>query len=582
MASSQLLLAYAFHEPEQEDRIAVRLRHADRHLGELFRPALTRTAKGDGRSGLMTWTPVDSSMGWESVASGQDRLTAWLHLPSVAGPAERQSADEIADRLLNGRLALRDLAAPFGLVRWTPGRLDIVNDALGLVRLFQFEFAEATVWSTRPGLAHVFMGIAPAKNEFAWSGMASVGWSLDAATQLGEGRQVPPAHRITVLDSGMTTEDHFAQWFTQARHIEVGLEDNVRDMRSVLLTSRLWRDSPTADLSGGMDSRTVAAVGITCGAVDKVRTLATDHGEVQTAQRLVELAGSAVHHTIVRPAEGRTAPNMPFGERLAAQHRAWEGRYLATSAFNAAVFSGFRTSHAARFNGLGGEFAAGGQLARASSHELLMSSPPGVALDRLAAMVRGGLGITPSALESTVTGLERMVPAAGRLGLGSALGVLDLTYMIERMPYWSNVYASAATLTPLFAASLLAVGVQHAGAPAPPGELQHGIIRTAFPDWAEVPFYSPTRTTRAVPFVWQTAEWSAVKDYLDDRVGSTSNFDPDLVAEAARAADEGRAGKREEFLFHRLLWELTFSDYVVEVGRQARAVARELASEPSV
>lgn len=579
MASSQLLLAYAFHETQTPARLAVRVRHAERHLAALFRPALAQTGVGDGRSGLLTWTPADSSTGWEPVVASEDRLTAWLHVPSLAGSGESwATADGIADRLLDGRIALADLAAPFGLVRWDAGRLDVVNDALGLVRLFQFEFPGGTVWTTRPGLAHVFMGLPPTMNDDAWRGMASVGWALDGATHLGEGRQVPPAHHVTVLATGRTTRDRFVDWFRMARTSQTGLAGNVRDMQAVMLTSRLWRDAPTADLSGGMDSRTVAAVGITSGAVRELRTVATDHGEVETAQRLVELADGAVNHTIISPADGRAAPDVPFTDRLAAQHHAWEGRYLASSAFNATVFNGFRTAHAARFNGLGGEFAAGGNFARESSHELLMGSPPGVALDRLAGMVRAGLGITRSSLDATVAGFERMVPRAAELGLGTALGVLDLTYMTERMPYWSNVYATAATLTPLFAASLLAVGVQHAGAPAPPGELQRGIIRTALPVWSEVPFYKPTRKTRAVPFLWETAEWPAVKAYCSDRVSASTNFDPDIVMEAVHAAEEGLAGKPQEFLFHRLLWELTFADHVANVGRQAHAVARELAA----
>lgn len=579
MSSSQLVLAYSFCQPQPRDQLEIRARHASSHLSGLFRAELRMVAAGDGRSGLIAWTPTDTAVGWKAVVTDDSRATVWLHVPSAAGLRESWATEDgLADQLLGGGLRAGDLAAPFGLLRWSAGQLDIANDVLGLVRLFQMEFDNARIWTTRPGLAHVFMGVEPTTNDLAWTGMASVGWALNGMTQLGHGRQLPPASRITVTADGTRTSigDGFAQWFTDARRTVVTPDDNVRDMRALLHTSRFWRDEPVADLSGGKDSRAVAAVGLTSGAVRHVRTVATDHGEVDTAQRLVALVGGSVRHTIIRPAGSRTVPATAFLERLLARHRAWEGRYLATSAFNAPLFTGFRTEQSARLNGLGGEFVAGAFFASGHWSERLSGAGPQKALDRLAATAGGGLGVSDDAVAATIAGLQWLVPFASDIEAPSALAVLDLCYMLERMPYWSNTYATGSTLAPLLAASLLTVGAQHVGAAAPDGQVHLSIIRAAIPSWAEVPFYKPTRAGRAVPFIWETTEWAAVKSYLGKRLDRSMHHDPDAVRDALRAGDDLTGGKKQEFLFHRLLWELTFLEYVEELRRDAAGTAREL------
>ena len=203
MSSSQLVLAYSFRQPQPRDQLDVRARHASNHLSGLFQAGLRMASAGDGRSGLIAWMPTDTAVGWNAVVADGSRATVWLHVPSAAGLRESWATEDgLADQVLGGGLGAGDLAAPFGLLRWSAGQLDIANDVLGLVRLFQMEFDNARVWTTRPGLAHVFMGVEPTTNDLAWTGMASVGWALNGMTQLGHGRQLPPASRITVRAEG--------------------------------------------------------------------------------------------------------------------------------------------------------------------------------------------------------------------------------------------------------------------------------------------------------------------------------------------------------------------------------------------
>ena len=67
-----------------------------------------------------------------------------------------------------------------------------------------------------------------------------------------------------------------------------------------------------------------------------------------------------------------------------------------------------------------------------------------------------------------------------------------------------------------------------------------------------------------------------MKSYLGKRLDRSMHHDPDAVRDALRAGDDRTGGKKQEFLFHRLLWELTFLEYVAELRRDAAGTAREL------
>src|SRR5699024_2544746 len=74
--------------------------------------------------------------------------------------------------------------------------------------------------------------------------------------------------------------------------------DGARDMMRSLGIASWLPGKPTADLSGGKDSRVTAAAAIRAGIVDTVRTVNPDTGEVDTARGLLRLADEPVEHRI--------------------------------------------------------------------------------------------------------------------------------------------------------------------------------------------------------------------------------------------------------------------------------------------
>ena len=479
-----------------------------------------------------------------------------------SGVDERQLAEELFD----GSLSAGDLAAPFTVVRWRKGRLDIMNDMLGLVRLFHYEFDGGDIWSTRMGLAHVFMGELPKPNPLAWAGMAALGWAPGGATQLGSGKQVEGGVRISAgSESGrhdVRYKQTFAEWMDRARFsAEPSPRENVRDMESLMSTATRWPESPVGDLSGGKDSRLVSAMGIRSGAISTVRTIATDEGEVRTAKLLVQLLDTPVRHRIT----DRSDPFIPGGdfvERLSSQHSAWEGRFLATSGFNSPQFKGFQTARKAKFNGLGGEVLAGGSFYSGATRTRMMDATSSAAQDRLVRMTNSlGYGTSLSAKQQVNDYTSDFVKKAEGEGASTAAAVLDYFYTRDRMPNWSNTFTDEKTICPLFASSLLVWGARSTGNPVPDGTFHMKMLREALPAWADVPFYKPDGKSRITPFVWESADWSKVLKHVEAGAERSEFIDTVQSRKILEKVRSGEGSKQEEVFIHRVLWEDSFADY---------------------
>jgi len=585
-------MTYVLRENESSEALAKRIYHSGEHLASIgFSPEPTLQVQ-DENSGMVAWSYSTGASHGAYVVHQPDGALAYLHQSSSAvHPVGSTDKSELAAGVLSGTVDIGSLTPPFAVLRWMRGRIDIANDMLGLVRLFHFSFPGAEVWTTRAGLAHVFMGIAPRMNQSAWAGMATVGWAPNGVTQLGEGRQVPGGARIRAQRDAagrviIESDSVFPDWFTRNRAMPLPTPAQmVEDMREAMRSATVWPQEPVADLSGGRDSRLIAAVGISGGTVKTVRTVRTDYGEVETAQQLVAAVAGAVDHMIVDPVTTGPAPGS-VRERLFTHHMAWEGRYLASAGVLSRSFRGFRPRVSAVFNGLGGEVLAGGALWPGAWRERLASSPATAAVDRISAMANAQEGTTEGAREETVAQLRRYVPKAESLGVPTGGAVMDLLYAGDRMPNWVNTFTGTDVLVPLFAPSLLIQAVHSVGHPIPDGALHESLIAGAIPQWRGIPFYKPVGHSRiARPRVWEYDSWPEASRAFEEGVGKSTQFTGQAVDFVRRQIFDSKAAKTAETVIYRVLWESTFSDYVESVKDAAEKCARDVASasgEPSV
>ncbi|MBO0924928.1 hypothetical protein J1G44_20250 [Cellulomonas sp. zg-ZUI199] len=536
---------------------------------------------GDTISGLVTWRTPGTAVDWRSGVQRATDAVAWVHVPSLQAGVTDADEGELADAVLDGALDVARVAPPFAAVRWRPRSVELRNDLFGLVRLFHFSMADGDVWSTRMGLAHVFMGERPHRNPQAWAGMATIGWAPGGSTQIGAGRHLRGGThvRATAGDGGIRVDEraHFAEWLQGVRGVPVPPDESVvADMRTVMASALRWPEPPRADLSGGKDSRLIAAVGVSSGAVRTVRTVNSDHGEVETARRLVSASPFAVTHLVTEKRPVETTDDRWL--TLVSQHAAWEGRYLASAAYGARPFTGFRPSARASFNGLGGEVLSGGALWTGGWRERMLEAPAARASERLKRLVGASPSTTRDAQELTVDLLSGVAEQAASAGITTAGGVLDLVYLRDRMPHWVNTFATGAVICPLFAPSLLPRGAHSVGAPIPDGSLHSRFIAAAVPSWAGIPFYKPTGHQRlSRRRAWEEPDWPVMRARLAEATEESADVTTALLDDVDRAIDEGTAGKVVETAAHRVLFSYAFDEYVHRLARESHRAAEAIA-----
>lgn len=578
VSSSFGLLAYYLDEEESPEMTSLRVRHAREHFQAVHVSPLEEHRVGDRGSGLIGWRPTDDQVNWRSTEVRGQAATAWLHIPSIAGgPESGVDSWDLASEVLDGERHPSELGAPFAVVRWEQGRLMIKNDVFGLVRLFHYRFSSGDVWTTRQGLAHVFMGETPTRNRLAWAGMAGLGWAPAGATHLGSGTQLSGGTTVTAgRGSGhrqVCSANDFAEWLGTVRsQPRPSAARTVADMEQVMSTAKRWPRGVIADLSGGKDSRVGAALGIRSESIAAVRTFNTDPGEVETARQLMEAAGSRVPHMVEERRSSPTGHARTFQQRLLDRHRAFEGRFLAPTAFNAAAFDGFETPTRARLNGLGGEVLAGGNFAAKHWRAKLIGAPLAAATSRLAGMASSGAARSETAAELVTTATAEFVQKAAGMGVSTAGAALDLFYALDKMPHWSVTFATPANICPLFAPAAIATAVHAMGSPTEPGQAHRELIREAIPEWESIPFFKPTFRTRATPPVWEGTEWTAIRMSIDEGLDASESFSPQGLLALFSVIEDGTAGRPHEEAILRFLWDQSFDDYLREVSADAARV----------
>lgn len=298
MANKQFVLAYASEAPMSAEVLAARIGQATHHVRHLMQGTVSCTSVGDNQTGFIVWTTDAQTCTWPSVVVGEHEGAAWLHVPSAAGsPKAGIDSLSLAREAVTGELPRVELGAPCAAIHWRNGEIKIVNDVLGMCRLYSFDMPNfGRIWSTRYGLAHIFSGTQPTVDNQTWAGMATLGWTTTGRTHMGNGSQLMPYTRVCATSANDVTEDRqLHDWMRSILQAdEPDITEAALDMSQSLERAGWWPQPPVADLSGGKDSRLTAAAAIRAGAADAVRTIDTDSGEVSTASQLVALLDRAV------------------------------------------------------------------------------------------------------------------------------------------------------------------------------------------------------------------------------------------------------------------------------------------------
>lgn len=589
----ETVVAYAFDRFAGPEKAAAGVRRVEAYYGELWQGQARRDGCDAGTVGLHSWSRREPDYRWPAWRDDDDLCVASLHVPlgyqaMVGDLTPQRAAAPLARVVLADPARMAELAPPFLLSVLDPAdeRLELFTDSVGLGRLFQLRTAEGWVWSNRPAAACLFADVPAEASDRGWRYAAGCGWFMGDTTPYDRVLAVPGAtHIVTEGRRNRRTVTRI-----EATSIWSGpsggdlpqrlIEETAEALRGVARSvSKLWPGTPTVDLSGGRDSRVVAAAFLSAGVDLKLNSYDAVPGELAVAEELVAALPYKVEHLVtgkVCPLETATPepvpPMLPVIDRVRRWHRFAEGLRPSSYIFHNPPEGLTDVTHLA----IGG---AGGEIAHGHFY------PPDV------------LKLDQCPLEEKLTFFnerlqKRLVPAGGpstavRAAAGGQIEtvfreaiqggfedatMLDYFYVVERLRRWGNAGERTGIVSPLLVPAFVRAAFSMSAAQRLENALHQALVRELVPEWADIPFFKAQPGAGAKPC--PPAPVKRLGDAPDrDLIGEllaedqSGDFDPVEIQQLWTSSLAGESTAAEELALRQLLWRAVFDDHLAEVNK---------------
>lgn len=581
----QTLIAWS-HEPGRSAPIAEsRLARVEAWYGSLWGPDWKRYAAHAPASGLAVWTRAVDACRWPAWQQDESSVVATLNVPlgfegllGRVGPGT--AAMGLVEHLTSRPEDVFALAPPFVLVRLNTdnGHLDLFTDAFGIGRLYYLESRGLHVWSNRPLATLLFAGERAMADLLAWDQMAACDWPMGLATPYSGVSAVQAAAHVKAVGGRVdsTASDGLAKLlaveFGSALTPEVvskTAEELVRTVRSV---GQTWPDKPRISLSGGRDSRVVAAAFIAAGVEIEFLTFDDVPGEAQTASRLTELVGKQRIHTIrPRPrADGRESSGPvdradrwhDVSEALRPAHRLGSNppRHMPWARSPAVT-------------GVGGDIAHG--ILHPPDVERIQRLPEGRRrseyTQHLLAQSVLPHGIASQAQDAAGVRVEEVVAEAFARGATDARAV-SWFYLHEKLRRWGLSGEGFGKVTPLLGPAFVGAAFSQTPQQLRENALYRAVISQLVPEWDEVPFFNATlrQRQRAVrTWLWDESGSEAVGTVVASSHLWDHAFDVPVVRGVWQRVQTSGGGARDEHLLQRVVWRAAFDMHLARANGES-------------
>jgi asparagine synthase (glutamine-hydrolysing) len=545
----------------------------DRLTGELATlvPATyTRHDLGGEDWGLVVLhPPTDHVLRWDFVAT-EGAVTAVSHglpvgLDAGAGPLD------LARRLLDGEDIHARVVPPFTLLAVEgSSRVVIQQDWLGMSRMFTTELDGVVAFCSRPSLLAAFVGLPLAHDPQGWAAYAV---SADF------GGSSSPVRGVRLLRPGeRATAHHRAHGWTVDWQRRRAVDDVVRDglaLRSagfgaaletaadgvtgaLASAARFSATGVTLGLSGGKDSRLIAASLIGAGQVPRFNTNVDLPQEGETASRLLGILhdtyGITAEHRLYRAGAPATVQARGLRERVRRLQRVHDYQFPSTFTVGVAGPEQMPSARAMSITGAGGELAVGywyppitdpgddtdeGIGREAAASRLLGAVEPGVAplphadeRNRIAGLLDGGLSLG-------LRGVE----------------LADYLYLTERVRRWYTSANYVGMVTPFLAPDFVMASFAVSTEDKRTRRLHRELLLRWLPEWAEVPYVTGKRGRSRATHIWEGDGLDVLTDLLDAHGGQmTGLLERPPLEEALLAAAAGHATTTHERALQQYAW----------------------------
>ncbi|HYX78913.1 MAG TPA: hypothetical protein VE727_06095 [Solirubrobacterales bacterium] len=609
-------LAYAFESPVAIERVRRALARVEAHYGaQLAEPPPLRASLGE-TEGMALWRHDDPGSRWPAWAEGDGVVVAataappgWARLVGEVDPAF--AAVPLGRALAARPERLGELAPPFVLaVRergpaggGASGRLTIVNDFLGVGRIYEMRFAPPAapgtpgfdapgyVWSNRLGALPIFAGAEPEPDRRGWELFAAAGWFIGDATPIRGTSKVGPGTAITVRAGAGGAGAHVTRHPTGVAgelvtphevYFRGAVDEAARQATGLARDlARVFDEPATVDLSGGRDSRISAAAAVAAEIGCRFATGDQEPGEVEIARRLVEAAPRRLEHRITRPEADPDDDDLR--ERVRAIHLVHDGMRDPQDIRRPMSLPLPIEPMRPTMSGQGGEIAHGFYYPSPKKLAEVRDGGEAGLADRLEQAARQKHSAAHrDAYRAYRREVELALDAGRQRGLAGP-SLLDYFYLLHRLPYRSGLGARSgrysACATPAFVRAAFDLTPEQ----RLEGKLHLELIDRLVPQWTGVPFFEPNDAgplPEILPArIWEKPGHAAAVDELvhEGRVWPEL-FRRREVRRMWSRARKGSGHQHWEGIFNRIVWRECFDEHVRELARSASA---HPASDPS-
>jgi len=514
---------------------------------------------GDDWGLVVLHPPAGDAWRWETLAEDGSTKAVSLGVPVGADLAGGPIA--LARRLLRGDDIHAEVVPPFGLMAIDEAEFAIQQDWLGMCRVFTGEANGVTAFCSRPTLLAHFLGTM-APDYDGWTSYAICG-HFGAGSSPAQGvRLLGPGERVTGRrrDPGgwdMQSHTRFSADDLVLRGIQMrerGLDEVVELAAQGLVTTakgvqELYAGPTTLGLSGGKDSRLIAAAFIAAGQTLNFNTNVDEPAEGEIATVLVDILrdrrGLEPEHHLVRAGTQAVVNNMGLRERISRLQLLYDSQFPSTYLVRWAGPE--RLPAAARplsLTGAGGEVAVGYWYPKASEGDD-RATAEATAISSLLSAVDPSV-VAESALTQERARIIDLLDHGETLGL-AGLELVDYVYLMERCRRWYSSAYFVGMVTPFLAPGFVAASFAVSPQQKRDRVLHSKLLERFMPEWTKVPYFTGKSARSTAARTWDGDGLEVIHTLLDTTHGDLAHLlRRDVVATTLARCATGQGTMRQE------------------------------------
>ena len=577
------LLLYGAGESEGRTSPVKGVERVESHFATLWPPGWVRHGCDSPSGGLYLWDVEDVDCLWPAWSEDADAVVATLYVPLgyqrlIGEVPPARSPQPLARRLMQAPESIFELTPPFVVARMDKGdhRLDLWTDALGIGRMFQLRTSEGWVWSNRPEVACLFAGVPAPPDPMGWRYHAATDWFMGETSPIEGVSAVPAATHVTV--SARRAHPVISQLDPSAVYADSGRLDFESVAEALQDTARsvaaIWPAVPTLDITGGRDSRVVAAAFLSADIDVRLHTHNGDPGEVEAAEHLVGLLDQPVPHDISVSSTWRGgARPVVVADHVKGWHR-YAGGLRPSSYLAHRPPAMLLTPSTPVVGGAGGEVAHGYYYPPTvlEIDALPLTERLPAYRDYLMRRLFAIAGANDATRAEATAQIDRVLRRGLSLGLSDAR-LLDYFYADERLRRWGTTGERHGVISPLLTPAFIRASFGLQPQQKLEAALHRGVLKHLIPQWADVPFFKPTPARLAkslgislpVPFrVGQAVDADRLDAVFALPSRWVADLDHEVVADLWTASRAGTSTAAQEMALWRVVWRDLYHDYLAE------------------